>query len=284
MREPHVSPDRSVMSVFDEDTAVVPTGPGRYTAMLSDRWHIGDKANGGYLLAVATRAMGAAVAEATNHAHPHPLTITGHYLRPGDSGPAEMDVEVVRVGRKLSTVTSTFVQAGKERIRVIGTFGHLDDGSGPTFPDSGPPDLPPPEHCLARSHDRTLPMNDQKIMDNIDNMMDPATKFLRGEHGERAEMRGYVRFTDGREPDVWALPFFADASPPSIFEVLEERIWVPTIELTVHVRAVPAPGWLRAVMRSRFIQDGFFEEDGELWDSLGRLVAVSRQLAMVFRP
>ena len=268
---------------FDVDTAFTAHGDGRYSAMLSDRWHIGDKTNGGYLLAVPTRAMGAAMADATGGAHVHPLSVTGHYLRPGEAGPAEMHVEVARVGRKLSTASATFVQGGKERIRVIATFGNLDTSTGPRFPNSGPPDLPAPEACLSRSADRTIPFNSHNLMDNVDNRMHPNTQFLTHAVGDKAEVSGYIRFADGREPDVWSLPFFVDASAPSIYEVLEERSWVPTIELTVHVRAVPAPGWLRLIMRSRFIQDGFFEEDGELWDSQDRLVAVSRQLAMVLK-
>ena len=59
---------------------------------------------------------------------------------------------------------------------------------------------------------------------------------------------------------------------------------VPTIELTVHIRAVPAPGWLRTVMSTRFLMDGYLEEDGEIWDSTGTLVAQSRQFGMIFRP
>jgi len=49
----------------------------------------------------------------------------------------------------------------------------------------------------------------------------------------------------------------------------------------VHVRGVPAPGPLRCIFRSRFMQTGMFEEDGEMWDSEGRLVALSRQLALI---
>ena len=272
---------------FDADIGVTPDleTPSRFHAMFSDRWHIGDKTNGGYLLAVATRAMGAALEVATGGAHPHPFTVTGHFLRPGDAGPAGVDTEVERGGRKLATVTAALSQGGKERIRTVASFGDLSDADGLSVADGAPPDLPPVEDCLERGADRTLPLNDHKMMDSIESRMHPETGFLVGRPPSgNATMRGYLRFVDGRPPDVWSLPFFADAMAPSIFEVLEDRSWVPTIELTVHVRGVPAPGWLRCVTLTRFLRDGYFEEDGEIWDSTGRLVAVSRQLAMVFRP
>ncbi len=93
-------------------------------------------------------------------------------------------------------------------------------------------------------------------------------------------MEGWVRFADGREPDPGSLVVAADAFPPTVLNLMQTP-WVPTIELTVHVRARPAPGWLQCAFRTRYLIDGDLEEDGELWDSSGRLVALSRQLARV---
>ena len=70
-----------------------------------------------------------------------------------------------------------------------------------------------------------------------------------------------------------------DAYPPTLVGGMEVG-WVPTVELTTHIRARPAPGWLLGTFRTRFLIDGLLEEDGELWDSEGRLVALSRQLAI----
>jgi hypothetical protein len=69
---------------------------------------------------------------------------------------------------------------------------------------------------------------------------------------------------------------------PAVFNVLAPG-WVPTLELTVHCRARPSAGWLKSVFRTRFVSGGHLDEDGELWDEAGRLVAMSRQLAGVPR-
>ena len=71
-----------------------------------------------------------------------------------------------------------------------------------------------------------------------------------------------------------------DAMPPVAFD-LGLLGWTPTLELTAHIRARPAPGWLRVALSTDNLSGGFLEEDAVIWDSTDRLVAQSRQLCGV---
>jgi acyl-CoA thioesterase len=92
----------------------------------------------------------------------------------------------------------------------------------------------------------------------------------------RAEF--WIRFKDGRDADTIALPGIVDAAAPVLLELGHPSI---SVELTVHVRGRPAPGWLACRVATRHLIDGLHEEDFEIWDSEGRLVAQSRQLGLV---
>jgi hypothetical protein len=117
------------------------------------------------------------------------------------------------------------------------------------------------------------------LLGRFDLRLDPATAgWARGRPSGRALIQAWFRLHDEREPDPLALLLAVDAMPPVTFE-LGRMGWAPTLELTVHVRARPAPGWLRLRHETRNLAGGMFEEDCEVWDAAGRLVAQSRQLA-----
>src|SRR5690606_18599985 len=75
--------------------------------------------------------------------------------------------------------------------------------------------------------------------------------FRGGEPSGRGEFSGWVRHADGSDPDAISLLMFADAFPPPAFDVVGLVGWVPTVELTVQLRAHPSPGPLQARLVSR---------------------------------
>jgi acyl-CoA thioesterase len=258
-----------VTSAFDRDTAVRREDGGSWSGAITDDWSIAGVPNGGYVHAIALRT---AVAESP---HPHPLTSTAHFLGKTSPGAVEVRTEVVKTGRTYSTVQASIHQEGRERVRTLTTLTDLGLHQGPTAMDGAPPDL----GRLSDLHDSPVDRSIVRVADRFEyRMREEAVRGTVGEPSGTARIEGLIRFADGREPDPVAMPLIVDAFPPTVFQ-LGHRGWTPTIELTVHLRAVPAPGWLLCVLRTRYLQNGILEEDAEVWDASGRLVALSRQLA-----
>ncbi|MET7911457.1 thioesterase family protein [Streptomyces avermitilis] len=267
-------------SEFDRDTAVTLREPGVYDIDLSAGWTIISAVNGGYLLAVLGRALSDALP------HADPFTISAHYLTASQPGPAVIRTDIVRPGRTLSTGQASLFQyddEGREveRIRVLASYGDLD-----TLPDdvrttARPPALPPMDQCFGPEDGPAPVPGSSAITDRLMLKLDPETLgWALGAPSGKGEMRSWFGLADGRDPDPLSLLLAVDALPPTAFE-LGLSGWVPTVELTVHVRARPARGPLRVSITTRNLAGGFLEEDAEVWDSADRLVAQSRQLARV---
>lgn len=261
---------------FDRETAVVGLGDGRYRARLNGRWDVGDKPNGGYLAAIVARAM------VTAGFQPDPLSLTVHYLRPPATGEVSLAVEQVRAGRAHVTLAARMDQDGTERLRALAVLGDLGRGGGPEVALVEPPRLTPLEEAVP-GRPRLPGGVFVSLTERFDLRFDPRTlAWASGKPSGRGEIAAWVRFADGREPDPLSLLLVVDALPPAAFD-LGLGGWVPTLELTTHVRARPAPGWLRVRVRTRLVAGGYLEEDAEVWDSRDTLVAMSRQLALAPR-
>ncbi|MCX5560938.1 thioesterase family protein [Streptomyces sp. NBC_00038] len=265
-------------SEFDRDTAVTLREPGVYDIDLSAGWTIISAVNGGYLLAVLGRALADALP------HTDPFTISAHYLTASRPGPAVVRTDVVRTGRTLSTGQASLFQyddEGREveRIRVLASYGDLDTLPEDVRTTAKPPAIPPMDQCFG-PQDAPAPVpGSSAIADRLMLKLDPSTLgWALGSPSGKGEMRAWFGLADGRDADPLSLLLAVDALPPTAFE-LGLSGWVPTVELTVHVRARPAPGPLRVSITTRNLAGGFLEEDAEVWDSADRLVAQSRQLA-----
>jgi hypothetical protein len=238
---------------------------------LDPSWAVGDKPHGGYLLSTMVTA-------ALDDAHPHPMAVSAHYVASPSAGAAELDVERLRTGRRVASSRLRLTQDGGVKVEALLTSGRYDADAAPFWSQASPPVLPPVEQCP-----RTPPVRSDGVtigfLEHVDMRMDPATVgYAGGSPGGHGENRGWLRRDDGTGPSLADLLVFADALPPVTFD-LGLMGWVPTVELTVLVRGLPAPGWVRAVQRARLLQDGWLDEECEVWDSAGRLVVQARQLA-----
>lgn len=208
--------------------------------------------------------------------HLHPLATSAHFLAAPALGPAQVHVQSLRSGRSTRTVHAQLVQGGRPMLDAVVTAGTLGEPGVPLHLAGRPPQLPPVQACLRSAMPAGQPRNG--LLEQLDMRVDPATVGGTGV----PEVAAWLRYADGRDAGPLALLCLADALPPVTFS-LGLPGWVPTVELTVHVRAVPAPGWLRTVQRAQLMQDGWLDETSEIWDSQDRLVAQGHQLA-AFRP
>lgn len=275
---------------FAELTAVEQVAEGEWTATVAEGYRIGDVPNGGFAAVHGVRAM------LLQSGRPDPFSITTHFLRPSEAGPATIRTELVRSGRLMTTVSASLEQGGKQRLQMLGVFGDFDLLDGPTMVEGGA-EIPDRSLCGARlggsdvaeeaTSDSSGAVAYSEFVDRIDCLLDPATvATMSGEPSQPSPARvsGWNRHADGSPIDAASLIMFADAFPPPIFNTGWGPSWVPTVELTVHFRRRVETEWIAMQAQSRFIDGGLLEEDGELYDDDGNLLALSRQLGLVLAP
>jgi acyl-coenzyme A thioesterase PaaI-like protein len=263
-----VSPRR-----FSDVSAVIPEGEGRLSGEVDPEWTIRGKPNGGYLLAMLGRAA------ATITSHEHVITASAQYVRTPDPGAVSIEVELLRAGRSASQIRASMSQDGQRCVEALITTSQLDPASRPHWTAGAPAaGSVPYEDSVPLV--AVLPDGSRvAIMDQIELRLEPdSAGFTRGQPRGIGELRGWLGLPEGEPFDPASLLFAVDAYPPATFDI-EFAGWVPTLELTVYVRALPAPGPVRVLQRAQLIDAQRVDEVCFVWDGTGRLVAHGVQLA-----
>jgi acyl-CoA thioesterase len=261
---------------YREATAVRRVEENLWQTQFAENWDIMGFTNGGYMQAIASRASSEAVGGR------HPVSITGHFTRPGHTGPAQVETEVIRHGKRFSVVRSRMTQDGEVVLVTLGSFSEpREEDPEILLGDAAPPDLPPPDQC-----ERALPAGDvpfpPPFVGQVDMRVGPTlVGTFAGKPSGQALIDGWIRPKDDEASDPHFLVVVSDAFPPTTFNAGLLIGWTPTLELTVHIRFPEAVGWIRCEFKSRFVSGGLIEEDGLFWDDKDRLIAQSRQLALV---
>jgi len=310
------------MTVFDEATAVSLRREGLYDTAADPRFALvapGGAAppavNSGVLMATVLRAV------LDCSPHPYPVATSANFLRVPQLAPAEVHISWLKQGKTASIARAALVQDGQPVLDTTITTGTLiarpaaastaAASSGPVSPGTasagtartGEDDGAEPagSQLLDWTGERPWIADIADCLDlgswpgtvaadgtagfaaHVEVLLDPAcTGWRQHEPSGVPEMRGYVRLREHRDPDALLLALAVDALPPVVFG-LGATGWAPTVELTWHMRGVPVPGPLQVAARCRHVSAGWFDEEVEVWDAAGRLVAQSRQLARVGR-
>lgn len=252
---------------FDADVALQPRGGRHWSAHVPASWFVGKGPNGGFLAALAVRALEQAVT-------PPPRSLTLHFLAPPAEGPLDIRVTVLREGRTTSFVQVAFEQDGRLMCTALGACAPwLDDHA--EWDDAPRPVVAPPLECEPLPRGEGVPV----FLRNYE------VRWLGWDTSRRpAWVGGWMRAAEPRPADHALLAALTDALMPPAFLRLERRMAVPTIDLTIHFRA-PLPAgshpWVLGIFTSAVGAGGVCTEDGQLWSEDGQLLVESRQLAIV---
>ena len=151
--------------------------------------------------------------------------------------------------------------------------------SGETWLKGKPPSLVPFDSLEQRS------ANHLEIHERIDmRLIEGSEVFETGQPSDTGEFIAWVQHRDASPFDSIDLTMVSDILPPPPFTLFGPFGWVPTIELTVQCRGIPAPGPILGRLKSLHLTDSIIESDGDFWDSEGQLVALARQTMKVKPP
>jgi acyl-CoA thioesterase II len=269
------------MSEFAEATRVE-GGAGRYRAALAPEWFAWGPM-GGYVAAIALRAIAATATQ------PRPATFACQFLRAGRAGPAEVEVESLRAGRRSEALRATLAQDGKPLLAATAWFV-AEDLDGFAHDEAVMPSLPAPE--ALRSYAELAPNYAEWF---------PMWRYLDGRPSDwrwgpgtgPAVWRTWMRLLSGAPGDalvdaartvLWAdmLPWNAAVGPHE----WPRRYIAPNLDLTVQFHAaVPHEEWILCDGLAPVAAGGLVGCHGRLWARDGRLVATATaQLLCVPNP
>ena len=228
--------------------------------------------NGGYIAALIVRALDSELGAEPRR----PLrSLALHYLRAPREGPATVSVEVERAGRSVSFVSARLEQS--DRLCVLARAVLALDREGFELPAQPAPRVPEP--------DELEPLPDRPDSPPFARQFDylPAIGAPPFAGADEALTGGWIRLRERGHPlDAALLATLCDCWYPAVFATTRAPLAIPTLDLTVHLRApLPRPDeWVLGVYRTLAARDGTLDEDATLWSRDGELLAQSRQLAL----
>ena len=267
------------MTAYEAATAVERVDDDRFSATIAPGWWVVRGPHGGYIAAILLRALTERLDDPSRHIR----SFTVHFTAAPKEEPLAIETSIDRSGGSMSFLSARMSQAGGVVATALAAFS--EPWTGYEFDDAPMPEVPTPEQSfeVPKSGD-----NIPAFLGNFDMRACFGSLPFSGHH--EAVVGGWYRLNEPQVVDPMVMSTLLDAWAPAVFPKVTEMVVCPTIDLTMHFRT-PLPlenarpeDYYLGRFSSKLGREGFFEEDGEVWASDGRLIAQSRQLALALYP
>jgi hypothetical protein len=250
-------------------------GLGGYECLTTKVWWGQGCLLGGYVLALAMTAVEEELRASGMLLH----QLSVHYLRPFSDGPLRVRVEVQRIGRRLASATLKLESGG--RLGAVGLASVAAAGSGEEVRLSSPPGVAPYDPA---QNDPAAPARGLQVRLWIQ------PRAIEEVVGAGPRLVAWVAPRTIEELDHRWLAIVTDLLIPPASRVWDTWRGFQSIDLTYHARtALPRPDLppgspLLVSVVSRAAAGGIVDEDVEVWDESGALLAQTRHMRMVSDP
>lgn len=247
-------------------------------------YFVGSTPHGGYLMALMHKALTSIL--------PHSTAISSsvQYLDRIDAKTFELEVETFKTSRGSSSGIVKLKQDDKICTTFTGTCSDFEFIKGYDGLQK-----PLPNIFNESNKDDYIKMNYDKIskgftpafIQQLECLIHPDHAWWNRETDKdntdnEARCSAFLEM-EGGKPDQFCLSFYSDILPPVVCNKYGPLGWIPTITLTTHIRQLPTTNELYADFKASDISKGYFEQDCNIWDLNGNLVASSRQLTRILK-
>ncbi len=245
-------------------------------------YFVGNTPHGGYLMAVMHKALTSIL--------PHSTAISSsvQYLDRIDAKTFELEVETFKTSRGSSSGIVKLKQDDKICTTFTGTCSDFEfmkgyDGLQKPLPnifnDSDKKDY------IKMNYDKISKGFTPAFIQQLECLIHPDHAWWKRDYSDKNNEARCSAFLEmqGGIPDQFCLSFYSDILPPVVSNKYGPLGWIPTITLTTHIRQLPSTSELYADFKASDINKGYFEQDCNIWDLNGNLVASSRQLTRILK-
>ena len=245
-------------------------------------YFVGNTPHGGYLMAIMHKAL--------TNILPHSTAISSsvQYLDRIDAKPFELEVETFKASRG----SSSGIVKLKQDDRICTTFtGTCSDFEFMKGYDGLQKPLPnifnegDKKDYIKMNYDKISKGFTPAFIQQLECLIHPDHAWWNRDSNDQNNEARCSAFLEmqGGIPDQFCLSFYSDILPPVVSNKYGPLGWIPTITLTTHIRQLPSTSELYADFKATDINKGYFEQDCNIWDLNGNLVASSRQLTRILK-